>query len=539
MRFGRDVYLSKDEAMLLAAEPPVGSDKIAESAGTEQSKVPPVQEGDVLLFQVKLSTEGFPQAVQVRKIRRLQGVVQLAPSEEAEGIIVVTGKGDAGDVDDGTRQLLGAEVCLKQAECGQLQIAPNDKVAFCCVSTTQKNGQILEAQLVELLSTSRVAGSLLGCFSLHLPKLCQPIEHANGHLTGASDNDVSGVELYGHALADRIVLSDVPADVSGPDLMCLFGKLGGKEPVMTPRTNSRELGMASIAFSGPEQVAKFLSQATHTVSRDGLTKLARVGPCLKERSSTNSRTCVAEFPPNPMEHDAVLGTTLADQKEVHQKLPFGNGHSSSYDNYQSMQTSMQASCSPLKADAHTAATMPSIPSGTAMPGWRCIHNNIVLSPAAPEMLAASDNFCSVCIQWPTVVHASSYVVELLDQGTMMAQRFLRPMQEGALPALVDLRVDGLQPTAYSSCVRCIAPCGCESAPSAWSFFPLGSLPAPNMASAPQMLAPTAPSSPPMCPPPPCAPPSFSFTTTAPTTLPPIFEETMDTGNCCEEPLTLD
>jgi len=70
-------------------------------------------------FQVKLSTEGFPQAVQVQKICRLQGVVKHVPSSESDGIVIVTG--DASDGAKGTlnsKDLRGAEVRLRQCECG-------------------------------------------------------------------------------------------------------------------------------------------------------------------------------------------------------------------------------------------------------------------------------------------------------------------------------------------------------------------------------------------------------------------------------------
>jgi len=175
LRFGRDVYLSKDEAMILAAEPGVGlaaANAARPAASEPQSKVPPVQEGDFLLFQVMLSTEGFPQAFEARKIRRLRGIVQHAPSSTSDGTIVVDGDGsDQSDVKDDAalQQLLGAVVRLRQAECGQLQLRPNDQVVFCCVGTAGAQGQALEAQLVELLCSSQAPGSVLGCFSLQLP----------------------------------------------------------------------------------------------------------------------------------------------------------------------------------------------------------------------------------------------------------------------------------------------------------------------------------------------------------------------------------
>merc|ERR1719506_2754747 len=70
----------------------------------------------------------------------------------------------------------------------------------------------------------------------------------------------------------------------------------------------------------------------------------------------------------------------------------------------------------------SAFSMPLMPCAATVPAWRCLHNNIVLPPVAPEMLTSEESCCNICIQWPTVVHASAYVVELLDQNAMVAQR---------------------------------------------------------------------------------------------------------------------
>lgn len=119
-RFGRDVYLSKDETMTLVAdgvEAPLSADA-ADKPGNEKSKFRSIQEGDVLLFQVYLSIEGFPQAVQVRKMCRLRGVVYRSPSSEADAIIIVTAEDDTAAEDTTSQQLAGVEVRLRQVECG-------------------------------------------------------------------------------------------------------------------------------------------------------------------------------------------------------------------------------------------------------------------------------------------------------------------------------------------------------------------------------------------------------------------------------------
>jgi hypothetical protein len=205
------------------------------------------------------------------------------------------------------------------------------------------------------------------------------------------------------------------------------------------------------------------------------------------------------------------------------------------------------------ANCVCAPAMPMMASTSTSPDWRCIHNNIVVSTAAPEMLVTNDNCCSVCIQWPTVVHASAYVIDLLNQSTMTTQRFVRVMSEGVLPAIVDLRLDGLQPCQYAASVRCQAPCGCESICSPWSFMtlspvapspvetvsfgslpPASHLPLPNAPAAAQGVAP------PSCPPPPSAPPSLPLVAMPVKSLPPIPEEAMDgIAPCDDNILTLD
>lgn len=197
------------------------------------------------------------------------------------------------------------------------------------------------------------------------------------------------------------------------------------------------------------------------------------------------------------------------------------------------------------ASCATLSLPPVIASSATIPDWRCIHRNIVVPAAAPEIAAAGE--CSLCLQWPTVVHAHAYVVELLNQNTMTAQRYLHATPEGPLPFVMDLRIDNLQPSAYAANVRCIAPCGCESSSSSWSFAMLGAMP-PAVAPAMQLLQPlptaVIPGAlPHVCPPPPSAPPTLPMATVPASDsllLPPIPEESLEaSGIAGEEILTLD
>merc|ERR1719478_1926546 len=140
--------------MTLAVEPEVGQGAVdsAGTSGSEKTKVPPP----------------------VQKIHRLRGFVLQTPSPGIDGFIRVSGDcSDKADVmsydqDAALKQLVGAEVRLRHSECGQLQLQPNDEVAFCCVNMATADGQSLEAQRIDLLHTSRADGSVLGCFTLSL-----------------------------------------------------------------------------------------------------------------------------------------------------------------------------------------------------------------------------------------------------------------------------------------------------------------------------------------------------------------------------------
>jgi len=537
-RFGRDVYLSKDEAMMLADEPAVGL------ADDQNKAPPPVQEGDFLLFQVKLSTEGFPQAVQAQKIRRLRGVVAQAPSTTAEGLIVVTGDDDRAAVtsqrpDASLNEMLGADVRLHQTECGQLRLQHNDEVAFCCVNMTDSDGQYLEAQFIDLLHTSRADGSVLGCFSLSLPQDFQA--------SSSTDDKLPNLELHGHALTTCILLSDVSSDLSGADLMRLFGKLGAVEARVMPAK-----GSACVTFNGGESIAKFLAQATHTVSENGITQLVHVSSChyrkyggycccCSSMPPTNQPTnnpCIVmeDFPQTKAPSAPLLSTPPMQPPIVQGSMNFGSFAT------QCLEQST-VGCFPTQCPEMTLLTRTS-----TCPDWRCMHSNIVIPSEAPEVLQIGDHSCGVCIQWPTVIHASGYVVELLDQVTMVAQRFMHGMPEGVLQPLLNLRVDGLQHSAYAACIRCVAPCGCESAPSQWSFVSNVAMAPAMYMSAPDMMPANMPSTaqvdipPHACPPPPSAPPCFpaNVTSMVPTPpLAPIPEEAIPMDSGCEDILTLD
>jgi hypothetical protein len=505
-----------------------------------KSKVAPVQEGDVLLFQVKLSTEGFPQAVGVSKMCGLQGFVKRSPTSSTDGVIIVTGDA-AGS--DGATSLLNSEVRLSQIHCGQLQLASGDAVRFCCASTPG-GSQDLEAQLVELLGTSRARNDFLGCFSLHLPQMPSKRDSDAGDVdsatTAASSDDVPVLELHGQASAESILLQEVPLHVNAPDLLRLFGKLGGTDIILVPSCGNATLNDAYISFDAPQHIAKFLSQATHTISESGVTQLAHVGPCLQRKLGSCVCTCSEQA---AAKVEAPSGQTGELQPDVANSSPLvctGAARHSVPEMYMEIceqQHQGIAAGQPLQASTATIVSTVSC--------WRCAHQNIIVPPGQPEMML-SNHACGACIRWPTVVHASSYVVELLNQRTMMAHRFTHAAPEGMLPLLTEMHLAGLEPGLHAACVRCVAPCGCESVPSSWGVLEVSAAPSaalPTIYNVP-LLPPVVPSGAPMltCPAPPTMPPSLPLAALTPPTvaLPPIPEEAMDAATSHpDEILTLD
>eukprot|EP00438_Fugacium_kawagutii_P004243 Skav217513 [mRNA] locus=scaffold647:63894:68907:+ [translate_table: standard] len=121
-RFGREVYLSKEEATALAKDPVVG---------TQFGEAEPVRDGQFVRFKVT-EGEGYPEATQTRRVRRLLGeVLQLPGEEAADGILTV--KGDPNGSTESLQQLMGKEVRIRQSDCAQLRLHVGDEVTFYCI----------------------------------------------------------------------------------------------------------------------------------------------------------------------------------------------------------------------------------------------------------------------------------------------------------------------------------------------------------------------------------------------------------------------
>lgn len=127
----------------------------------------------------------------------------------------------------------------------------------------------------------------------------------------------------------------------------------------------------------------------------------------------------------------------------------------------------------------------SLPAYVQPPGWRSASGMVVPPPPPPELRAADEYGCAVSIQWPAVIQAAAYVVELREAGSTAFERFVRAAPEAKLGTLVELRVGGLRPgpapgRVYCAQVRTVGADGSESAPSnpGWSA-PLPSLMSPG------------------------------------------------------------
>merc|ERR1719265_371770 len=63
--------------------------------------------------------------------------------------------------------------------------------------------------------------------------------------------------------------------------MRFFSKVGATEAIVAhPDSRAGTTGgFASVTFSGPAEVARLLARVAHTISEQGATQLARLGPC--------------------------------------------------------------------------------------------------------------------------------------------------------------------------------------------------------------------------------------------------------------------
>eukprot|EP00933_Yihiella_yeosuensis_P040940 TRINITY_DN35357_c0_g1_i1.p1 TRINITY_DN35357_c0_g1~~TRINITY_DN35357_c0_g1_i1.p1 ORF type:complete len:870 (-),score=215.92 TRINITY_DN35357_c0_g1_i1:253-2766(-) len=565
--FGRDVYMAKLEAQMAALDacidisndtPEQATEKLNQRAATvlamesstksmdKHSFAPRLAEEDLVRFKVKLSIEGFPQAVQVQRMRKFTGTVIKVPSfdgdEQKPGVVRCN---DVAQIFKGK-----TEVMIPQEACGQLCVLAGDKVTFCIpeeldgVAAKSKAGP-LEAKLVMLGQSQRPSGSVLGCFLLNLPRP-----------TPSSDGKVRYLNMDCHAFGSRVIMSGLPSDVGEAELMRFFSKQGATSAIVA---HARGCSFASITFPSVSEVSTFLGRSAHAFADDKETRIAT----LHQHSKKNGLRDACRLPALPaptLSHGEEPGSILAIWAPLQlatgyvveirpagseaawapvdvtgrvgaEKGRFDPACSSckvtglrpgaSYE----VRMSYFASCC-CRAEASDAsqacapmgggqmmpqqnmpppmqqAQMPPMPAhmyqgypevqGGAMPGlppqgpcfqcppaapqgfaqpspnWRCVHGAVVPPPPMPEVLPGDEAGFSVAVRWPSVANTAAYVVELRETGSQAVERFVRSATGTEPGSLVELRVGGLRPMPgrnYMAQVRCVAACGCESAPS--------------------------------------------------------------------------
>eukprot|EP00435_Cladocopium_sp_Y103_P043381 s365_g12.t1 len=300
-RFGRDVYMPKAEATMaallatgieretavqmvnsgttssaacsaaLAAQPSgVAAAMAAATANDrkeegEKSSAPRLAEEDLVFFRVRLSVEGYPQAVCVQRLHKLTGSVVRPPIMPGHTGII---KSEEAVAVCGQR-----EVAFDSAAAGQLRAVPGDVVTFCIPEAESKIGVQMvappvdpHARMVCLASTERPQGTVLGCFTLDLPR------------TRSDDGPaLAGPNLHlpCHAFGDKLVLAGLPSDLDEHELMKFFGKQGANIAIVA---HARTSSFASITFPGTPEVARFLSRVAHAYADEKGTLIARLTP---------------------------------------------------------------------------------------------------------------------------------------------------------------------------------------------------------------------------------------------------------------------
>ncbi|CAE6970998.1 PAPS1 [Symbiodinium natans] len=237
-------------------------EKLAESMSVicekEKSTLPRLAEEDLVQFMVKLSVEGFPQAVKVRRMQKYSGTVVRAPEwiNESPESPWKPGTAVCAEV---ARDLGGTgEVLLLQSNCGQIRFQSGDRVTF-CLPKASEDGYLPEAKLVMLSHTDRPAGSVLSCCRLHLPR---PL---------SDGKQPAPLNLDLHAFSSKVVLSGLSIDVGEAELMRFFSKQGATKGIVA---HARGCSFASITFPSCVDVATFLGRSAHAFADDKETRIA-------------------------------------------------------------------------------------------------------------------------------------------------------------------------------------------------------------------------------------------------------------------------
>eukprot|EP00930_Biecheleria_cincta_P018310 TRINITY_DN14306_c0_g1_i1.p1 TRINITY_DN14306_c0_g1~~TRINITY_DN14306_c0_g1_i1.p1 ORF type:complete len:784 (+),score=121.76 TRINITY_DN14306_c0_g1_i1:77-2428(+) len=544
--FGRDVYMSKLEAQLAAAGISISAgenlqkavdllnQKMASLADKNRTEKPgnllKLAEEDIVRFMVKLSVEGFPQAVRVQRLQKFQGSIFRSAERDLGCADSHWTSGTISSHEVASKFGGKGEVVLHQQACGQVKLVPGDKVTFCIPQEldTDAHSEALEAKLVMLASTARPAGSVLGCCHLQLPRPA-----------GEGQSSPPPLSLDCHALGNKVILSGLPMDVVENELMRFFSKQGATKAIVA---HARCCSFASINFPNTSEVCTLLSRSTHAFADEKETRIATIQDRRQGNSSSQDEARLPALPApalSPGQEAASITITWAPlqlavaylvemrpagTKEAWAAVDTGTTNENEAGRFGADCSSCSVSglrpgfayearisyfsscgCRSEASEASSAVTPgsqrqsvslepmtpphhaayhqrpiwsvehPAVGYCRQAPApWRCAHGTVVPPPPPPEILAGDEAGFSVAVRWPSVGQASAYVVELREAGSSAAERFVRSAEAVTLGSLVELRVGGLRPIpgrSYMAQVRAVAHCGCESAPSAEGYSP--------------------------------------------------------------------
>eukprot|EP00438_Fugacium_kawagutii_P014100 Skav211549 [mRNA] locus=scaffold871:198123:207855:- [translate_table: standard] len=235
-----------------------------------------------------MGSVGYPQAVCVQRLHKLTGTVVTPPlhqtgiisSEEARRRRVLCARVVAG------------VVVFDHDAGGQLRAIPGDVAESKIGVPPAAPPAEPRARMVCLASTDRAAGTVLGCFSLDLPRTSSSDD-------GCVASNAPNLRLPCHAFGDKLVLGGLPnesetdTDLEESELMKFFSKQGALNAIVAHAKNA---SFASVTFPGTCEVSRFLSRVAHAYADEKGTLIARLLP--KEPSMESTATLPALPAPN-------------------------------------------------------------------------------------------------------------------------------------------------------------------------------------------------------------------------------------------------
>ncbi|CAE8664454.1 unnamed protein product [Polarella glacialis] len=249
-----------------AAAAAVAAEKEKLDAGSAGEKAPPaprLAEEDLVLFRVRLSVEGYPQAVCVQRLKKLSGTVQRPTAFPAPGARRSDAAAEGVGLihSEAAGSLLGSPtVSFQRLACGQAAAGVDGAGGALAAAMTAANAA--EAKNISLVKTDRASGSVLGCFTLDLPRT-----------GGEAPSSAPNLQLTCHGFGDKLILAGLPPDLDDTELMRFFSKQGASGTIVA---HARACSFASVSFQATADVARLLGRTAHAFADDKDTLIARL-----------------------------------------------------------------------------------------------------------------------------------------------------------------------------------------------------------------------------------------------------------------------